>query len=225
MTPSASRFSAAATAPVRHSVTGSRSAPQDARRIARGKAKMMRRTPASYVARISAETVSPGARPASRSRSSPRTSHHAFERPTTVLSKSARDPGDLVEVSAVVVPPQKENRSERDGADSRGRRRRRAETCGFSSLEQRLEKMRKSRPSGPTMRREPTDRCQPWKRHASPLVRTVVGQILPHLMASIRVLEKAGFRYVGAGNDPYAPAEERVIRYELSRDDFSRGVP
>jgi pimeloyl-ACP methyl ester carboxylesterase len=32
------------------------------------------------------------------------------------------------------------------------------------------------------MRREPTDRCQSWKRHASPLVRTVVGQILPHLM-------------------------------------------
>src|SRR5450759_2554587 len=61
MTPSASRFSAAATAPVRHSVTGSRGAPQDARRIARGKAKMMRRTRASYVARISAETVSPGA--------------------------------------------------------------------------------------------------------------------------------------------------------------------
>lgn len=59
---------------------------------------------------------------------------------------------------------------------------------------------------------------------ASPQVRTVVGQTLPHLTASIRVLEKAGFRCVGAGNDPFAPAGERVIRYELSRDGFSRGV-
>ena len=53
---------------------------------------------------------------------------------------------------------------------------------------------------------------------ASPQVRTVVGQTLPRLTASIRVLEKAGFRYVGAGSDPSAPAGERVIRYELSRD-------
>jgi len=59
---------------------------------------------------------------------------------------------------------------------------------------------------------------------ASPHVRTVVGQTLPHLAASIRVLEKAGFRFVGEGNDPYAPAGERVIRYELSREGFSRGV-
>ncbi len=43
---------------------------------------------------------------------------------------------------------------------------------------------------------------------------------LPHLTASIRVLEKAGFRHAGKGNDPHAPAEERVIRYELSRDTF-----
>ena len=59
---------------------------------------------------------------------------------------------------------------------------------------------------------------------ASPQVRTVVGQTLSHLSASIRVLEKAGFRYVGAGNDPFAPAGEQVIRYALSRDAFSAGV-
>jgi len=59
---------------------------------------------------------------------------------------------------------------------------------------------------------------------ASPPVRTVVGQTLPHLTASIRVLEKAGFRHVGAGNDPFAPAGEQVIRYELSRDDFNRSL-
>lgn len=52
---------------------------------------------------------------------------------------------------------------------------------------------------------------------ASPQVRTVVGQTLPHLTPSIRVLEKAGFRYVGDGHDPHAPPGERVIRYELSR--------
>ncbi len=57
---------------------------------------------------------------------------------------------------------------------------------------------------------------------ASPQVRTVVGQTLPHLTASIRVLEKAGFRCVGAGRDPFAPPGERVIRYEFSRDDRSR---
>lgn len=53
---------------------------------------------------------------------------------------------------------------------------------------------------------------------APPRVRTVVGQTLPHLTPSIRVLEKAGFRYVGDGHDPHAPAGERVIRYERSRD-------
>ena len=55
---------------------------------------------------------------------------------------------------------------------------------------------------------------------ASPVVRTIVGHTLPHLTVSIRVLEKAGFRHAGKGNDPHAPAEERVIRYELSRDTF-----
>jgi hypothetical protein len=37
-------------------------------------------------------------------------------------------------------------------------------------------------------------------------------------------VEKAGFRYVGVGNDPFAPAGERVVRYELCRDSFSRGA-
>jgi ribosomal-protein-alanine N-acetyltransferase len=59
---------------------------------------------------------------------------------------------------------------------------------------------------------------------ASPQVQTVVGQTLPRLTASVRVLEKAGFRYVGVGNDPFAPAGERVVRYELRRNDFRRGV-
>ncbi len=55
---------------------------------------------------------------------------------------------------------------------------------------------------------------------ASPSVQTIVAHTLPHLTASIRVLEKAGFCYAGKGNDPHALAEERVIRYELSRDTF-----
>ncbi len=55
---------------------------------------------------------------------------------------------------------------------------------------------------------------------ASPSVQTIVAHTLPHLTASIRVLEKAGSCYAGKGNDPLALAEERVIRYELSRDTF-----
>jgi [ribosomal protein S5]-alanine N-acetyltransferase len=55
-----------------------------------------------------------------------------------------------------------------------------------------------------------------------PEVSMVVGQTLPHLTASIGVLEKSGFRYAGLGSDPHAPAGEQVIRYELTRDDLTR---
>ena len=52
-------------------------------------------------------------------------------------------------------------------------------------------------------------------------VRTVVGQTLTTLPASIGVLEKAGFRFAGAGDDPGAPAGEQVIRYAITRDEWS----
>lgn len=52
---------------------------------------------------------------------------------------------------------------------------------------------------------------------AEPRVRTVVGQTLESLVASIGVLEKAGFRFAGSGDDAGAPQGERVIRYELTR--------
>ena len=59
---------------------------------------------------------------------------------------------------------------------------------------------------------------------AAPQVRIVVAQTLPHRTASIRVLEKTGFRFAGAGNDSFAPPGEPVIRYELARDDFGRNL-
>ena len=51
-----------------------------------------------------------------------------------------------------------------------------------------------------------------------PRVRTVVAQTLPSLGPSIRVLERAGFRFAGEGHDPHAPAGESVLRYKLTRD-------
>lgn len=61
-----------------------------------------------------------------------------------------------------------------------------------------------------------------WVRFAfaSPAVRVVVAQTLPHLAASLGVLRKAGFRFAGDGHDPQAPPGERVVRYELSRREF-----
>jgi RimJ/RimL family protein N-acetyltransferase len=44
-----------------------------------------------------------------------------------------------------------------------------------------------------------------------PRVRRVIAETLPELRASIRVLEKSGFRYVGPGS------EEGVIRFERAR--------
>ncbi|MGH7562665.1 MAG: GNAT family N-acetyltransferase [Gemmatimonadales bacterium] len=51
----------------------------------------------------------------------------------------------------------------------------------------------------------------------SPAVRSVTAQTLPHLEPSIRVLEKAGFRFTGSGHDPQAPPGGEVIRYERAR--------
>ena len=45
-------------------------------------------------------------------------------------------------------------------------------------------------------------------------VRRVVAETLPDLQSSIRVVEKLGFRLVGAGS------EEGVVRYEVTRDKF-----
>lgn len=53
-------------------------------------------------------------------------------------------------------------------------------------------------------------------------VTTVMAQTLPSLGPSIRVLEKAGFRFVGAGEDPHAPPGEQVVRYDLSRADYGK---
>ncbi len=52
---------------------------------------------------------------------------------------------------------------------------------------------------------------------ASPAVATVIAQTLPRLTPSIGVLEKVGFRFAGAGDDPHAPPGEQVVRYELRR--------
>lgn len=60
---------------------------------------------------------------------------------------------------------------------------------------------------------------------APPTVQTVVGQTLPQLTPSVGVLRKAGFRFAGNGHDPHAPEGERVIRYELSCQEFGgRGL-
>ena len=71
-----------------------------------------------------------------------------------------------------------------------------------------------------------TEAVRAWVQFAfaSPDVHLVVGQTLPHLIPSIGVLEKAGFRFAGEGEDPHVPAGERVVRYELAREGFM-GAP
>jgi RimJ/RimL family protein N-acetyltransferase len=61
-----------------------------------------------------------------------------------------------------------------------------------------------------------------WLRFAfdDSRVETVVAHTLKPLVASIRVLQKAGFRHAGSGNDPHAPAGEETVRYELTRKAF-----
>lgn len=44
-----------------------------------------------------------------------------------------------------------------------------------------------------------------------PMIERVIAETYPELTPSVRVLEKNGFRYIGAGS------EERVIRFELTR--------
>ena len=55
---------------------------------------------------------------------------------------------------------------------------------------------------------------------ASTDVTAVIAHTLSSLGPSIRVLEKAGFRFAGAGEDPDAPPGEQVVRYELARADY-----
>ena len=66
-----------------------------------------------------------------------------------------------------------------------------------------------------------TEAVRGWSEFAfrDPRVRTVIGQTLEGLIRSIGVMEKAGFRFAGAGDDPYAPPGEKVVRYELRRAD------
>ena len=51
-------------------------------------------------------------------------------------------------------------------------------------------------------------------------VRTVVGQTIPALIGSIGVLEKSGFAFDGAGDDPHAPEGEQLLRYVLTRSRY-----
>jgi [ribosomal protein S5]-alanine N-acetyltransferase len=67
-----------------------------------------------------------------------------------------------------------------------------------------------------------TEAVAAWvsRAFAEPSVRTVIGQTLDTLVPSIGVLEKAGFHFAGAGNDPDVPAGATVVRYEQTRLTF-----
>jgi RimJ/RimL family protein N-acetyltransferase len=64
-----------------------------------------------------------------------------------------------------------------------------------------------------------TEASQGLLRHAFTFseVRRVVAETMTDLTASIGVLEKLGFRYIGDGEDP------GVIWFELLREEFARG--
>jgi RimJ/RimL family protein N-acetyltransferase len=64
-----------------------------------------------------------------------------------------------------------------------------------------------------------TEAVKGWSMLAfqEPRVTAVIAQTLPSLAPSIRVLEKAGFNFAGAGDDPDAPPHEQVVRYALPR--------
>lgn len=53
---------------------------------------------------------------------------------------------------------------------------------------------------------------------ALPAVHRVIAETLPELVPSIGVLRKCGFRFTGDGSEP------GVIRFELTRDAYGRGV-
>ena len=52
---------------------------------------------------------------------------------------------------------------------------------------------------------------------AQPKVRMICAHTLANGAPSIGVLKKAGFRQVGRGYDPGAPAGSEVVRFELAR--------
>jgi len=68
-----------------------------------------------------------------------------------------------------------------------------------------------------------TEVVEGWLRFAfdDPRVAMVIAHTLPSLAPSIGVLERAGFRFAGAGHDPHAPAGAEVLRYELSRTEYA----
>lgn len=51
-----------------------------------------------------------------------------------------------------------------------------------------------------------------------PGVQRVIGETLPSLLGSIGVLKKCGFSLIGAGSEP------GVIRFELTREDYLKGM-
>jgi RimJ/RimL family protein N-acetyltransferase len=51
-----------------------------------------------------------------------------------------------------------------------------------------------------------------------PQVTCVIAHTLPELQPSIRVMEKLGFTFIGAGEEP------GTIGYELKREDWQRGI-
>ncbi len=53
---------------------------------------------------------------------------------------------------------------------------------------------------------------------ANPAVRRVIGETLPELSPSIGVMQKCGFRLVGAGS------EAGVIRFELTGEAYAAGI-
>ncbi len=55
----------------------------------------------------------------------------------------------------------------------------------------------------------------------APAVKRVMAQTMLTLPASIRVLERTGFTFAGAGDDPHAPDRQPIVRYELSRGAFT----